>query len=45
MNGVLGLAAAAAILLINRSNPYSPWVLLGLPMVISAPLDSALSHG
>ena len=38
MTGVLGLATAAAILLINRRRPYSPWVLLGLlPMVISAP--------
>jgi hypothetical protein len=38
MTGVLGLATAAAILLINRRKPYSPWVLLGLlPLVISAP--------
>jgi hypothetical protein len=38
MSGILGLATAAAILLINRRRPYSPWVLLGLlPMVISAP--------
>jgi hypothetical protein len=38
MTGVLGLATAAAILLINRRKPYSPRVLLGLlPMVISAP--------
>ena len=38
MTGVLGLATAAAILLINRRRPYSLWVLLGLlPMVISAP--------
>jgi cation transporter-like permease len=38
MTGVMGLATAAAILLINRRRPYSPWVLLGLlPMVISAP--------
>ena len=30
--------ATAAILLINRRRPYSPWVLLGLlPMVISTP--------
>ena len=37
MSGVLGLVTAAAILLINRRRPYSPWVLLGLlPMVISA---------
>jgi hypothetical protein len=38
MSGVLGLATAAAILLINRRRPYSPWVFLGLlPMAISAP--------
>jgi hypothetical protein len=38
MTGVLGLATAGAILLINRRRPYSPWVLVGLlPMVISAP--------
>ena len=38
MTGVLGLATAATILLINRRRPYSPWVLLGLlPMAISAP--------
>jgi hypothetical protein len=38
MSGVLGLATAEAILLINRRRPYSPWVLLGLlPMVITAP--------
>jgi hypothetical protein len=38
MTGVLGLVTAAAILLINRQRPYSPWVLLGLlPMAISAP--------
>ena len=38
MTGVMGLATAAAILLINRRRPYSPWVLLGLlPMVVSAP--------
>ena len=38
MSGVLGLVTAAAILLINRRRPYSPWVLLGLlPMAISAP--------
>jgi cytochrome bd-type quinol oxidase subunit 2 len=38
ISGVLGLVTAAAILLINRRKPYSPWVLLGLlPMVISAP--------
>ena len=38
MTGVLGLATAATILLVNRRRPYSPWVLLGLlPMAISAP--------
>jgi len=38
MTGVMGLATAATILLVNRRRPYSPWVLLGLlPMVISAP--------
>jgi ABC-type Fe3+ transport system permease subunit len=38
MCGVLGLVTAAAILLINRRRPYSPWVLFGLlPMAISAP--------
>jgi hypothetical protein len=38
MSGVLGLATAAAILLVNRRRPFSPWVLLGLlPMAISAP--------
>ena len=38
MTGVMGLATAAAILLVNRRRPYSPWVLLGLlPMAISAP--------
>lgn len=38
ITGVMGLVTAAAILLINRRRPYSPWVLLGLlPMVISAP--------
>jgi hypothetical protein len=30
MSGVVGLLAAAAILLINRRRPYSPFVLLGL---------------
>jgi hypothetical protein len=38
MTGVLGLATAATILLVNRRRPYSPWLLLGLlPLVISAP--------
>ena len=37
MTGLFGLATAAAVLLLNRRRPYSPWVLLGLlPMVISA---------
>ena len=30
MTGVMGVGTAAAILLINRRRPYSPWVLLGL---------------
>ena len=38
MTGVLGLATAAVILLVNRRRPYSPWIILGLlPMAISAP--------
>jgi hypothetical protein len=38
MTGVMGLATAAAILLVNRQRPHSPWVLMGLlPMAISAP--------
>jgi hypothetical protein len=38
MTGVMGLATAATILLVNRRRPYSPWILLGLlPMAISAP--------
>ena len=38
MSGVLGLVTVAAVLLINRRRPYSPWVLLGLlPMAIAAP--------
>jgi hypothetical protein len=38
MTGVMGLATAATILLVNRRRPYSPWVLFGLlPMAISAP--------
>ena len=37
MTGVFGLATAAAVLIVNRRRPYSPWVLLGLlPMAISA---------
>jgi|tagenome__1003787_1003787.scaffolds.fasta_scaffold20391974_1 hypothetical protein len=36
MSGVLGLATAAGILLINRRRPYHPLVLLGLlPMIVS----------
>jgi hypothetical protein len=30
MTGVMGLATAATILLVNRRRPYSLWVLLGL---------------
>ena len=38
MTGVMGLATAATILVVNRRRPFSPWVLLGLlPMAISAP--------
>jgi hypothetical protein len=38
MTGVMGLATAGTILVVNRRRPYSPWVLLGLlPMAISAP--------
>jgi hypothetical protein len=38
MTGVMGLGTAAAILIVNRRRPYSPWVLLGLlPMAISGP--------
>jgi H+/Cl- antiporter ClcA len=36
MTALLGLATAAAILIVNRRPPYSPWVLLGLiPTAIS----------
>jgi ABC-type thiamin/hydroxymethylpyrimidine transport system permease subunit len=36
MTGVVGLLTAAAILVVNRRRPYSPWVILGLlPMAIS----------
>jgi hypothetical protein len=36
MSGVLGLITAAAILVVNRRRPYSPWILLGLlPMAAS----------
>ncbi|HLL61876.1 MAG TPA: hypothetical protein VK401_02430 [Propionibacteriaceae bacterium] len=30
MSGVFGLASAAAVLVVNRRRPYSPWVALGL---------------
>lgn len=30
MVGVVGLLTAAAVLVINRRRPYSPWVALGL---------------
>ena len=37
MSGVFGLATAAAVLVVNRKRPYSPWVILGLlPMAVSA---------
>lgn len=37
MTGLFGLVTAAAILVINRRRPYSPWVVLGLiPMLTSA---------
>jgi hypothetical protein len=36
MSGVLGLITAAAIVVVNRRRPYSPWILLGLlPMATS----------
>ncbi len=36
MTGLFGLATAAAVLLLNRRRPFSPWVLLGLlPMAVS----------
>jgi hypothetical protein len=36
MTGLFGLATAAAVLLLNRRRPWSPWVLLGLlPMAVS----------
>jgi hypothetical protein len=35
MVGVVGLVTAAAVLVINRRRPYSPWVALGLlPMAV-----------
>jgi hypothetical protein len=37
MTGAFGLVTAAAVLLVNRRRPYSPWVILGLlPMAVSA---------
>jgi hypothetical protein len=37
MSGVFGLASAAAVLVVNRRRPYSPWVILGLvPMAVAA---------
>ncbi len=36
MTGLFGLVTAAAVLLLNRRRPFSPWVLLGLlPMAVS----------
>ena len=37
MSGVFGLSSAAAVLVVNRRRPYSPWVILGLvPMAVAA---------
>ena len=37
MTGMFGLVTAAAVLVVNRRRPYSPWVILGLlPMAVSA---------
>lgn len=37
MSGIFGLVTAAAVLVVNRRRPYSPWVILGLvPMAVSA---------
>ena len=37
MTGVIGIATAIAVLVINQRRPYSPWVVLGLlPMAVSA---------
>lgn len=37
MSGVIGLAGAASVLLLNRKRPYHPLVVLGLtPMVVAA---------
>jgi hypothetical protein len=36
MTGVIGLATAVAVLVINRRRPYSPWAVLGLiPMAVT----------
>jgi hypothetical protein len=36
MTGVIGLATAVSVLVINRRRPYSPWVILGLlPMAVT----------
>jgi hypothetical protein len=37
MTGVVGLITMAAVLLIQRRRPLSPWLLVGLlPMIVSA---------
>lgn len=37
MSGVIGLAGAVSVLLLNRKRPYHPLVVLGLtPMVVAA---------
>jgi hypothetical protein len=37
MTGAFGLVTVAAVLVVNRRRPYSPWLILGLlPMAISA---------
>ena len=37
MTGVIGLSTSGGILLVNRRQPYSPWVVVGLlPMAICA---------
>lgn len=37
MSGVIGLAGAASVLLLNRKRPYHPLVVLGLaPMIVAA---------
>jgi hypothetical protein len=36
MTGVIGLATAVAVLVVQQRRPYSPWVVLGLlPMLVS----------